>query len=102
MIKTSEKERKNIPCQEELEFIELLRPIPIIINLFDGTQIGMNIESYTSVKEVKNKIIEKLNISDIYFINYCLYEICTKTIGSEERYIVDNEQICDIISIWKS
>ena len=102
MLKTSKRERKNVPCREELEFIELLRPIPLTIHLFDGTKITINIEPYTTVKEMKNKIIEKLKISNEYSINYCFYEICTKTTGTKERYIDDCEIVCDIISIWKS
>ena len=102
MLKTSKHERTNVPCREELEFIELLRPIPLTINLFDGTKVSINIEPYTTVKEMKNKIMEKLKISNEYSINYCIYEICTKTTGTKERYIDDCEIVCDIISVWKS
>ena len=102
MIKTEEFERKNVPCREELEFIEFLRPIPIIVYLFDGTKVNINVESYTSIKEVKEKVINDLFLDVQNSMNYCLYEICTKSTGTEERFIDDSERVCDIISVWKS
>lgn len=102
MLKTKEFERKNVPCREELEFIEYLRPIPIIVHLFDGTKININVESYTSIKEVKERVINDLFLDSQNSMNYCLYEICTKRSGTEERFIDDSERVCDIISVWKS
>ena len=102
MLKTNERERKNVPCKEELEFIEYLRPIPIMIYLFDGTKVNIDVESYTSIKEVKEKVINNLFLDNQNSMNYCLYEICTKADGTEERFLDDSERICDIISVWKS
>ena len=102
MLKSKEYERKNTPCIEELEFIEYLRPIPIIVYLFDGTKVNVNVESYTSIKEVKEEVIKSLSLDAQNSIYYCLYEICTKSNGTEERFLDDNEKVCDIISVWKS
>ena len=102
MLKTKEHERKNIPCKEELEFIEYLRPIPINVYLFDGTKVNINVESYTSIKELKEKAINSLFLDIQNSMNYCIYEICTKTNGIEERFIDDSERVCDIMSVWKS
>ena len=102
MIRTKEFERKNVPCKEELEFIEYLKPIPIIVYLFDDTKVNLNVESYTSIKEVKEKVINNLFLDIQNSMNYCLYEICYKKTGSEERFIDDSERVCDIISVWKS
>ena len=102
MIRTKEFERKNVPCKEELEFIEYLKPIPIIVYLFDGSKVNLNVESYTSIKEVKEKVINNLFLDIQNSMNYCLYEICYKNTGSEERFIDDSERVCDIISVWKS
>lgn len=102
MLKTKEHERKNVPCKEELEFIEFLRPIPIVVHLFDGNKININVESYTSIKEVKEKVINNLFLDEQNSMNYCLYEICTKASGIEERFLDDSERVCDIISVWKS
>ena len=102
MLKTKEHERKNLPCKEALEFIEFLRPTPIIVYLFDGNKINVNVESYTSIKEVKEKVINSLFLDNQNSMNYCLYEICTKVNGTEERFLDDSERVCDIISVWKS
>ena len=102
MLRTKEHERKNVPCKEELEYIEYLSPIPIIVNSFDGSKVNINVESYTSIKEVKEKVINHLFLDIQNSMNYCLYEICTKKNGTEERYLDDSERICDIISVWKS
>ena len=102
MIRTKEFERKNVPCKEELEFIEYLKPIPIIVYLFDDTKVNLNVESYTSIKEVKEKVINNLFLDIQNSMNYCLYEICYKNTGSEERFIDDSERVCDIMSVWKS
>ena len=102
ILKTKEHERKNAPCKEEIEYIELLKPIPIIVYIFDGTRVNIEVESYTSIKEVKERVIKDLGLDMQSSINYCLYEICTKKDGTEERFLDDNERVCDIISIWKS
>ena len=88
MTKTKDHERKNVPCREELEFIEYLNPILIIVHLFDNTKINLRVESYTSVKEVKEKVINQLYLDTQNSMNYCIYEICTKANGTEERFIM--------------
>ena len=102
MIKTSERDRKNVPCQDELEYIQLLNPIPITVYLFDGKFVNINVESYTSIREVKEKVINNLYLDSQNTMNYCLYEICRKKNVTEERYLDDSERICDILSVWKS
>ena len=102
MLKIKDHERNNIPCKEEIEFIEFLRPIPIVVYLFDGTKVNVNVESYSSIKEVKENVINELFLDNQNSMNYCLYEICTKTNETEERFLDDSERICDIISVWKS
>ena len=102
MMKTKEHERKNAPCTEEIEFIEYLRPIPIIVYIFDGTRINIEVESYTSIKEVKERVLKDLGLDLQNSMNYCLYEICTKINGTEERFLDDGDRVCDIIAVWKS
>ena len=102
MLRTKDHERKNVPCREELEFIEYLRPIPIVVHSFDGSKLNINVESYTTIREVKEKVINCLFLDIQNSMNYCLYEICTKKTGTEERFLDDSEKVCDIISVWKS
>ena len=46
--------------------------------------------------------MDKLEFISQKEIFYSLYEICYKTTGTEERFLDDNEIICDVLSIWKS
>ena len=102
MVKTHKNERKNMPCTEELEYIELLKSIPIPIYFFNGKQIIVRIEPYTTFKEIKLKIMNMLDFNQQRAIFYSIYEICYKNDGTEERFIDDNEIIGDVISLWKS
>ena len=102
MVKTEKNERKNMPCTDELEYIEVLKPIPIPIYFFNGKQIIVKIESYTTFKEIKSNIMNILDFSTQRSIFYSIYEICYKKNGTEERFIDDNEIIGDVLSLWKS
>ena len=46
--------------------------------------------------------MNKLDFNTQRAIFYSIYEICYKTSGTEERFLDDNEIICDVLSIWKS
>ena len=35
-------------------------------------------------------------------IYYSVYEICNKQTTTEERFLDDNEKVCDVIALWKS
>ena len=102
MVKTNERERKNVPCLEELEYIENLRSILINIYFFTGKEKQIKIESYTTFKEVKNNIMTLLDFNMQRAVYYSMYEICYTNNGTEERFIDDNEIVCDVISIWRS
>ena len=102
MVKTKNRERKMPPFSEEIEYIENLRPIQIPIYYFNGKHIMIKIESYTTFKEIKSIIMDKLDFSNQRAIYYSIYEICYKTSGTEERYLDDNEIIADVLSMWNS
>ena len=102
MIKTKENERKNVPCKEELQFIESLKSILIPIYFFGGKSTIIKIESYNTINDLKNKIMEHLEFNKNKSIYYSIYEICSKLNETEERFIDDNENICDVISLWKN
>lgn len=102
MIKTKEHERKNVPCVEELEYIEYLKSIPVPIHFFTGAATTVKIESYTTVNEVKLKMMDMLDFSEQRSIFYSMYEVCRKPEGTEERFVDDGDKVCDIISLWKS
>ncbi len=102
MVKTEKKERNNMPCSEELEYIEMLRSMPILIYFFNGKQTLVKVEPYTTFKDIKSNIMEMLDFSTQRAIFYSIYEICYKKDGTEERFIDDNETIGDVLSLWKS
>ena len=102
LVKAKQRERKMTPSVEEMEYIESLKSIQIPIYYFNGKHSIVKIESYTTFKEVKNIIMNKLSFRYQRTIFYSIYEICYKPYGTEERFLDDNEIICDVLSIWKS
>ena len=102
MVKARNRERKMVPCSEEIEYIESLKQIHIPIYYFNGKHTIIKIESYTTFKDIKKMIMNKLDFNTQRAIFYSIYEICYKTSGTEERFLDDNEIICDVLSIWKS
>ena len=91
-----------VPCTEEIEYIENLKSIQIPIYYFNGKHTIIKIESYTTFKDVKAIIMDKLDFNRQRAIFYSIYEICYKSNGTEERFLDDNEIICDVLSLWKS
>ena len=109
MFQGNKRERKMVQCTEEIEYIENLKSIQIPIYYFNGKHTIIKIESYTTFKDVKAIIMDKLDFNrqraifySIRAIFYSIYEICYKNNGTEERFLDDNEIICDVLSIWKS
>ena len=102
MVKAKKRERKMVPCTEEIEYIENLKSIQIPIYYFNGKHTIIKIESYTTFKDVKAIIMDKLDFNRQRAIFYSIYEICYKSNGTEERFLDDNEIICDVLSLWKS
>ena len=102
MIKTKAKERHHVPCEEEIGCIERLASIVVPVKFFNGTHANINIESYTTIKELKSEIMNKLDFHVQKSIYYSIYEICEKKEGTEERFIDDAEKVCDILSVWNN
>ena len=102
IAKGKNRERKMVPCIEEIEYIENLKSIQIPIYYFNGKHTIIKIESYTTFKDVKAIIMDKLDFNKQRAIFYSIYEICYKSNGTEERFLDDNEIICDVLSLWKS
>ena len=102
MVKTNERARLNVPCMEELEYIERLQSIFVNIYFFTGKEIKIKIESYTTFKEVKKKIMKLLDFNLQRSVYYCIYEICYKKKSTEERFIDDNEIVSDVMALWHS
>jgi hypothetical protein len=101
LYKIFEQRRINLPSENELIHIEHMHPIVISIHFFNDTSTNIEIESYTTVKEVKNIVMKKLDFNVSRIPYYCLYEICNKKNTLEERYLEEFEKISDILSLWE-
>jgi hypothetical protein len=102
MIRMKGKERHHVPCEEELGCIERLVPIELPVKFFTGNQTNVKIESYTTIRDLKCELMNKLDFNLQRAFYYSIYEICEKKSGTEERFIDDGEKVCDILSVWNS
>ncbi len=100
MIRIKGKERHHVPSDEELECIEKLIPIDLPVKFFTGNQTNVKVESYTTIRDLKCELMNRLDFNIQRAIYYSIYEICEKKSGTEERFIDDAEKVCDILSVW--
>ena len=102
MIRMKGKERHHVPSEEELECIEKLIPIDLPVKFFTGNQTNIKVESYTTIRDIKVELMNRLDFNIQRAIYYSIYEICEKNSGTEERFIDDGEKVCDILSVWST
>ena len=102
MIRMKGKERHHVPSEEELECIEKLIPIDLPVKFFTGNQTNIKVESYTTIRDLKVELMNRLDFNIQRAIYYSIYEICEKQSGTEERFIDDGEKVCDILSVWST
>ena len=102
MIRMKGKERHHVPSEEELECIEKLIPIDLPVKFFTGNQTNIKVESYTTIRDLKVELMNRLDFNIQRAIYYSIYEICEKKSGTEERFIDDGEKVCDILSVWST
>ena len=99
--KTFESRRKLSPSDDEIRHVEEMKPISIEMHFFSGAATSIQVESYTTIRELKTQVMSKLslNISRIPF--YSIFEMCYKKDCIEERYIDEFDKVCDILSVWQ-
>lgn len=102
MIRMKGKERHHVPSEEELACIEKLIPIDLPVKFFTGNQTNVKVESYTTIRDLKCELMNRLDFNIQRAIYYAIYEICEKKSGTEERFIDDGEKVCDILSVWNN
>ena len=102
MIRMKGKERHHVPSEEELACIEKLIPIDLPVKFFTGNQTNVKVESYTTIRDLKCELMNRLDFNIQRAIYYSIYEICEKKSGTEERFIDDGEKVCDILSVWNN
>lgn len=92
--------RKQIPTDEEIAHIENMKPIMFPIYFFSNSHTLVPTESYTTVKELKQTIMNKMELLISKVPYYSLYEVCNKEKIIEERFLEDLDRVVDVISVW--
>ena len=100
LMKTFESKRRYSPSSVEINFITKMKPILVEINFFSGAATTMQIESYTTIRDLKTAVMKKLHLNINRIPYYALYEICYKPDCIEERYLSENYKVCDVLSVW--
>ena len=100
LMHTFESKRKMAPSEEEVKHIEGMKPIMFQIWFFSGGSTTVPIESYTTVRDLKNTIMRKLQLNLSRIPYYAMYEICDKPNCLEERFLDESEKVVDILAVW--
>ena len=101
LSKTFESRRKIAPSDLEIRHVEAMKPIVIQMNFFSGAATSCQIESYTTIKDLKTIIMGKLSLNISRIPYFSIYEMCYKPDSIEERYLNEFEKVCDILSVWQ-
>ena len=99
--KTFESRRRLSPSDLEIKHVEEMKPIIIEMNFFSGAATTCQVESYTTIRELKTQVMAKLNLNISRIPFFSIFEMCYKTNCIEERYINEFDKVCDILSIWQ-
>ena len=100
LMKTFQNKRRYSPSLVETNYIRVMKPIPVEINFFSGAATTMQVESYTTIRDLKTAVMRKLQLNIERIPYFALYEICYKPNCIEERYLSENFKVCDVISVW--
>ena len=101
LSKTFESRRKISPSDLEIKHVEAMKPIVIQMNFFSGAATSCQVESYTTVRELKTIVMKKLSLNISRIPYFSIYEMCYKPDSIEERYLNEFEKVCDILSVWQ-
>ncbi len=101
LYKTFNSRRKFIISPEEIKYIEDMKTMAIKIFFFSGTYVSIPYESYTTLDQIKNSLMMKLNLKLTRIPYYGLIEILDKNDSTEERILEEDGKVVDIISMWE-
>ena len=101
LSKTFESRRKISPSDIEIKHVEAMKPIVIQMNFFSGAATSCQVESYTTIRELKTIVMRKLSLNISRIPYFSIYEMCYKPDCIEERYLNEFEKVCDILSVWQ-
>jgi hypothetical protein len=99
--KTFESRRKIPPSDLEIKHVEGMKPIVITMNFFSGAATSCQVESYTTIRELKTIVMRKLSLNISRIPYFSIYEMCYKPDCIEERYLNEFEKVCDILAVWQ-
>ena len=99
--KTFESRRRLSPSDIEIKHVEEMKPIMIEMNFFSGAATTCQVESYTTIRELKTQAMAKLNLNITRIPFFSIFEMCYKTNCIEERYINEFDKVCDVLAIWQ-
>lgn len=98
---TSSINRTEVPSNLEMKFIEKMRPITIPIYLFSEDFIFTSFETYATVRQVKQQLIEKLEINPKRMGYYGIYEVATFNDKKQERFLEASRNMADVLGSWE-
>ena len=82
-------ERSVLPCLEEIRAIQHRRQVGMEIFYLNGASQVFQFESYTTVQDLKDQLIQRFGFDSHFESCIGLYEICKKPVVSEENYVED-------------
>jgi hypothetical protein len=100
LVNSFESKRKQIPSDDEITHIENMKQMMFPIYFFSETNTLIPTESYHTVRDLKNSIMNKLQLNVSKIAYYSLYEICIKENETEERFLDDLERFVDVTALW--
>jgi hypothetical protein len=78
-----------------------MKPIMFDVHFFSNSETNVPTESYTTARELKSTVMNKLGLNNKFNHYYGLIEIVKRKDGSiEERLLDDEEKIVDITAKW--
>ena len=101
LSKTFDSRRKLSPSDLEIKHVEEMKPIVIQMNFFSGAATSCQVESYTTIRELKTQVMSKLSLNISRIPYFSIFEMCYKSNCIEERYLNEFDKVCDILTIWQ-
>ncbi|EAR90393.2 unconventional myosin heavy chain (macronuclear) [Tetrahymena thermophila SB210] len=103
IYKSEQIQRGCIPTDTEIVMIENKKQILIRVYLLNEIPITVGVESYTSVKMLKQELLQKIGITQRHEY-YGLMEVRNniKKKRKETRFIDESERVMDVIAFWEN
>ena len=90
-------QRKQVPSTVELQCLMESKPIPIKVQLVDGSFKTLSIDPYCLISDVERQMHERFNVQ--YRAPFALYE---QAAVNEERILDGQERILDVVASWEN